>query len=72
MSMTVVQFNWNRRSGAVEIGIPSNHDGLIYLGRKYVGKVPSFLEWREQAQIGGTHLFLMSDNHDMVVLRAPQ
>jgi len=72
MSLLVVHFNWNRSLGADEIGIPCNHSGMIYQGHESIGRIPCYLEWKEQAQIGGTHLFLMSTNHGVVIFRAPK
>jgi len=58
----------------------SNHGGLrvpniyqgIFYGREEVSLIPDQAEWTEQAQIGDTHLVLVSSTHGVIILKAPQ
>jgi len=81
VSSRVAHFNWmlGRAFDAAGLGIPfenpsDERDGpgpTIYQGQETICRIPPYLEWLEQAQIGGTHLFLVSPKHGMVVLKMP-
>ena len=81
VSSRVAHFNWmlSRAFDAAGLGVPfenpsDERDGpgpTIYQGQQTICRIPPYLEWLEQAQIGGTHLFLASPKHGMVVLKMP-
>jgi len=43
----------------------------IHKGKEIICRVPSYLDWGEEAQIGGTHLFLVTANRGVVILKLP-
>lgn len=76
VSPRVAHFNWmlENYSDGAGVGIPlerfyfeKSGEG-IRKGKEVICRTSANLEWREQAQIGGTHLFLATAKRGVVVL----
>jgi len=46
--------------------------GEIFYREEVVCLVPDEVKWTEQAQIGDTHLVIMSPTHGVIIMKAPQ
>ena len=66
------QLNWTRPKGCqVGLGI-FNKSGGVFYRKERVCTIPFKVEWTEQAQIGDTHLVIMSPTHGVIIMKAPQ
>jgi len=83
VSLRVAQFNLNRifhsDSNKTYLGIQrDNLPGRNEIDRITPRKcepvcwIPDYLVWDQQAQVGGTHLFLASTDQEMIVIKVPE
>jgi len=81
----VAHFNWTYfGSGEPDgsVGIPFDQDNVasgsqnifrtLPGGRHFLCRTPPYHKWDQQAQVGGTHLFLASSIHGMLVIKIPE
>jgi len=65
----------NHFAGGIGISVEEDDEGqrhkVMFQGDEEICKIPANLTWEEQAQVGGTHLFLASAKHGMIILKAP-
>ena len=47
-------------------------DTVMFRGEEMLCQIPTSLTWEEQAQIGGSHMFLASAKHGLIVLKVPR
>jgi len=64
----------NHFAGGIGAGVQRNYkirrQSVMYFGNEEICKIPRDLTWEEQAQVGGTHLFLASAKYGMIILKA--
>jgi len=71
-SWKTVQIDWARSKGYQEGLVILDGSNAILYGEERVCWIPDGVEWTEQAQIGDTHLVIMSPTHGVIIMKAPQ
>ena len=71
-SLKTMQVNWAQSKGYQAVLGILNRDNEIFCRKERVCSIPDQVEWTEQAQVGDTHLVIMSPTHGVIIMKAPQ